>query len=166
MGKKSKKHKDVYKKPPISLQDLPAALDLSRSTRPSPATSDSRPSQATSDSRPSQATSDSRPSQAISDSRPTQATRPSPATPDGFWLQSPTQTYSHTSLVNPLEHQHQDRDVELLKAPLTQENYKSKFHQLLCREEEEHKKILHERYIPYTHCAIIQYITITITDVE
>ena len=46
-----------------------------------------------------------------------------------------------------LDHVHRPRDEELLSIDhvLTQENYKEKFHQLLCREEEEHKKILHER---------------------
>ena len=42
-------------------------------------------------------------------------------------------------------HSHQPEDEELLKAPLTRENYKQKFHQLLCREEEEHEKILRAR---------------------
>ena len=42
-------------------------------------------------------------------------------------------------------HFHQPVDEDLLKAPLTRENYRRKFHQLLCREEEEHAKILRER---------------------
>ena len=42
-------------------------------------------------------------------------------------------------------HSHQPVDEGLLKAPLTTENYRRKFHQLLCREEEEHEKILRER---------------------
>ena len=36
-------------------------------------------------------------------------------------------------------------DIELLKSPLTRENYRTKFHQLLCREEEEHERLLAER---------------------
>ena len=40
------------------------------------------------------------------------------------------------------KHEHQDRDQNLLSADLTMENYKKKFHQLLCREEEEHEKTL------------------------
>ena len=42
-------------------------------------------------------------------------------------------------------HSHELPNEELLKASLTKENYKQKFHQLLCCEEEEHKKILRER---------------------
>ena len=46
-----------------------------------------------------------------------------------------------------LEHFHRPQDEELLSVDhvLTQENYKEKFHQLLCREEEEHERILHDR---------------------
>ena len=44
-----------------------------------------------------------------------------------------------------IQHSHQPVDKNLLKAPLTRENYRRKFHQLLCREEEEHEKILRER---------------------
>ena len=44
-----------------------------------------------------------------------------------------------------IQHSHHPVDEDLLKAPLTRENYKQKFHQLLCREEEEHEKILRER---------------------
>ena len=44
-----------------------------------------------------------------------------------------------------IQHSHQPVDENLLKAPLTRENYRRKFHQLLCREEEEHEKILRER---------------------
>ena len=40
------------------------------------------------------------------------------------------------------KHEHQDRNLDLLKAELTVENYKDKFHQLLCREEEQHEKAL------------------------
>ena len=46
---------------------------------------------------------------------------------------------------NSLYHSHQPIDEELLKAPINIENYRQKFHQLLCREEEEHEKILVER---------------------
>ena len=45
------------------------------------------------------------------------------------------------------QHKHQPVNKDLLEAELTAENYKEKFHQLLCREEEEHEKILKERYI-------------------
>ena len=44
-----------------------------------------------------------------------------------------------------LKHEHQKRDIQLLKADLTVENYKSRFHQLLCREEDEHERILRDR---------------------
>lgn len=37
-------------------------------------------------------------------------------------------------------------DESMLQNKLTEGNYKSKFHQLLCREEKEHKTALHERY--------------------
>lgn len=43
-------------------------------------------------------------------------------------------------------HEHRLLDEDLLKAPLNRENYKTKFHQLLCQEEEEHDKILKKRY--------------------
>lgn len=43
-------------------------------------------------------------------------------------------------------HEHRSLDEDLLKAPLSRENYKTKFHQLLCQEEEEHDKILKKRY--------------------
>lgn len=42
-------------------------------------------------------------------------------------------------------HCHRTVDTELLKSPLTPENYREKFHQLLCREEEEHERLLAER---------------------
>ena len=42
-------------------------------------------------------------------------------------------------------HNHCAVDMELLKSPLTRENYRTKFHQLLCREEEEHERLLDER---------------------
>ena len=44
-----------------------------------------------------------------------------------------------------LKHEHQQRNTQLLKADLTVENYKSRFHQLLCREEEEHERILRNK---------------------
>ena len=40
------------------------------------------------------------------------------------------------------KHEHRDRDINLLSVDLTVENYKEKFHQLLCREEDVHKKTL------------------------
>ena len=43
------------------------------------------------------------------------------------------------------EHDHQLRDQKLLSAILTVDNYKEKFHQLLCREEDEHEKILRDK---------------------
>ena len=43
------------------------------------------------------------------------------------------------------DHKHCAVDMELLKSPLTQKNYRAKFHQLLCREEEEHENLLAER---------------------
>ena len=33
----------------------------------------------------------------------------------------------------------------MLESQLTRENYRAKFHQLLCREEEEHERLLAER---------------------
>ena len=44
-----------------------------------------------------------------------------------------------------IQHSHKPVDEDLLKAPLTRENYKPKFHLLLCCEEEEHEKILREK---------------------
>ena len=43
----------------------------------------------------------------------------------------------------PFKHNHQS--VDILKAELTQENYRKKFHQLLRREEKEHRNILTNR---------------------
>ena len=43
------------------------------------------------------------------------------------------------------DHKHCDMDMGLLESPLTQKNYRKKFHQLLCREEEEHENLLAER---------------------
>lgn len=37
-------------------------------------------------------------------------------------------------------------NIELLKQPLTRENYIEKFHHLLCWEEQEHDRILKLRY--------------------
>ncbi len=44
-------------------------------------------------------------------------------------------------------HNHRPVDKELLDEELTRNNYKEKFHQLLCREEEEHDKLLKQRYL-------------------
>ena len=44
------------------------------------------------------------------------------------------------------KHEHRRLDEGILKAKLSRENYKEKFHQLLCREEEEHHRILREKY--------------------
>ena len=43
------------------------------------------------------------------------------------------------------DHVHQLRNEKLLKAELTVGNYKKKFHQLLCREEDEHERLLIEK---------------------
>ena len=47
-------------------------------------------------------------------------------------------------------------DIAVLKKPLTRENYREKFHHLLCWEEKEHSKILSERYtISFTfYCTV------------
>lgn len=47
--------------------------------------------------------------------------------------------------MKPYTHIHLPYDEELLKTPLSSANYRNKFHQLLCREEEEHERILNER---------------------
>ena len=53
------------------------------------------------------------------------------------------------------KHNHQAYDKKVLESCLTRENYKRKFHQLLCREEEEHERILQERYSSVIfHCFI------------
>ena len=63
---------------------------------------------------------------------------------------------SKTSTANPLKsfrpvtrrrikHDHCPEDLVLLETELKQENYCEKFHQLLCREEEEHEKLLSDR---------------------
>ena len=44
-----------------------------------------------------------------------------------------------------LKHTHRLENLELLQAELTKENYCEKYHQLLCREEEEHDNILSTR---------------------
>ena len=56
---------------------------------------------------------------------------------------NPTSTFVEKNAF--IQHSHRPVDEDLLKAPLTRENYKQKFHQLLCREEEEHEKILRGR---------------------
>ena len=56
---------------------------------------------------------------------------------------NPTSTFVERNAF--IQHYHQPIDEDLLNAPLTRENYKQKFHQLLCREEEEHEQILRER---------------------
>ena len=38
-------------------------------------------------------------------------------------------------------------DIEDIEPNLTQENYREKFHKLLCWEESEHITLLHERYM-------------------
>ena len=43
------------------------------------------------------------------------------------------------------EHNHRPEDVKLLESELTRDNYREKFHQLLCREEEEHERLLAQR---------------------
>ena len=43
------------------------------------------------------------------------------------------------------KHKHRPLDKELLETPLDRKHYKKKFHQLLCREEEEHDKVLASR---------------------
>ena len=48
---------------------------------------------------------------------------------------------------NAFRHEHKPLDKGLLKADLSRDNYKTKFHQLLCQEEEEHDKILKERFL-------------------
>ena len=54
------------------------------------------------------------------------------------------------------KHNHQAYDRKVLESCLTRENYKRKFHQLLCREEEEHERILQERYSSVIfHCFIL-----------
>ena len=45
------------------------------------------------------------------------------------------------------KHSHCPIDEELLAATLTPTNYKEKFHQLLCREEDEHERILRDKYV-------------------
>lgn len=46
---------------------------------------------------------------------------------------------------NAFKHVHRTLDEELLEDPLSRENYKAKFHQLLCLEEEEHDQVLATR---------------------
>ena len=54
-------------------------------------------------------------------------------------------SYSQSSHYFRADHDHCAVDMELLKSSLTPENYRKKFHQLLCREEEEHERLLAER---------------------
>ena len=53
-----------------------------------------------------------------------------------------------------MEHNHRPFDEKLLTARLTGQNYREKFHQLLCREEEEHDRLLKERFVL---CMYIEY---------
>ena len=48
-------------------------------------------------------------------------------------------------ILHEFEHTHQPRNENLLKEELTAQNYQRKFHQLLCREEDEHERILIEK---------------------
>ena len=48
-------------------------------------------------------------------------------------------------ILHRFKHDNQPRDEKLLKENLTVKNYKKKFHQLLCREEDEHERILIEK---------------------
>ena len=50
-----------------------------------------------------------------------------------------------------MEHNHRPFDKKLLTAKLTEQNYKEKFHQLLCCEEEEHDRLLKERFVLYMY---------------
>lgn len=43
------------------------------------------------------------------------------------------------------KHVHRTLDKELLEDLLSRENYRAKFHQLLCQEEEEHDRVLSKR---------------------
>ena len=43
------------------------------------------------------------------------------------------------------DHNHCAMDMKLLESPLTPNNYRKKFHKLLCKEEEEHQRLLAER---------------------
>ena len=52
---------------------------------------------------------------------------------------------SPTGVLHNFKHDHQSRDQELMEAELTVENYQQRFHQLLCREEDEHERLMKER---------------------
>ena len=52
------------------------------------------------------------------------------------------------------KHRHRKHDEMILKAPLSRSNYREKFHQLLYREEDEHQKILTERYYIYIYLLL------------
>ena len=56
-------------------------------------------------------------------------------------------------------HHHCAVDIELLESQLTRENYRAKFHQLLCREEEEHERLLAERLAILHEYLVCQYVT-------
>ena len=56
-----------------------------------------------------------------------------------------------------MKHEHRPTDINLLKAKLTKQNYKEKFHQLLCREEEEHDRILIERLVVSIRNCTLHY---------
>lgn len=75
----------------------------------------------------------------------------------------PTKELKHHSLF--FKHNHQPYDRKVLESCLTKENYKRKFHQLLCREEEEHERILQERYSSVSlHCFILfSFIDVMVT---
>ena len=64
-----------------------------------------------------------------------------------------------------MRHEHRPCDIKLLEAKLTSENYKKKFHQLLCREEEEHAKLLSERFVCAFYINVMCEYFVLYTDV-
>ena len=60
-------------------------------------------------------------------------------------LRSQFSHYLHSYKAAGNKHNHRPEDMKLLKSALTRDNYREKFHQLLCREEEEHERLLAQR---------------------
>ena len=61
------------------------------------------------------------------------------------FLRSQFSHHLHNYKTEGNKHNHRPEDVKLLESELTRDNYREKFHQLLCREEEEHERLLAQR---------------------
>jgi len=76
---------------------------------------------------------------------PKQKKQQTSAIPNPSLLRSQFSHHLHDYKKEGNEHNHRPEDMKLLKSALTRDNYREKFHQLLCREEEEHERLLAQR---------------------